>query len=132
MPIFTESKENKEIGIDIRYEKKSLTYNQRFIELKRILPQAYTDFCFDSLKTIFIGRLILSGDLAIEVTSQYRQAFGENEKLGDYQKVSQFLLESRMMTDLNKLLIHTIFLLIKYIREKSFLLLKKICTGYAK
>ena len=97
MPIFTKSKENKEIGIDIRYEKKSL-----------------------------------SGDLAIEVTSQYRQVFGENEKIGDYQKVSQFLLESRMMTDLNKLLIHTIFLLIKYIREKSFLLLKKICTGYAK
>ena len=132
VPIFTESKENKEIGIDIRYEKKSLTYNKRFIELKRILPQASTDFCFDSLKTIFIGRLILSGDLAIEVTSQYRQVFGENEKIGDYQKVSQFLLESRMMTDLNKLLIHTIFLLIKCIREKSFLLLKKICTGYAK
>lgn len=125
MPIFTESKENKKIGIDIRYEKKSLTYNQRFDELKRILPQASTDFCFDSLKTIFIGRLILSGDLAIKVTNQYRQAFGENEKIEDYQKVSQFLLESKLTTDLNKLLNTYNISVDKVYPEKIFFTTKK-------
>ncbi|MBE9510422.1 MAG: hypothetical protein IMY71_06045, partial [Bacteroidetes bacterium] len=89
------------------------------------LPQASTDFCFDSLKTIFIGRLILSWDLAIEVISQYRQAFGENEKIEDHQKVSQFLLESRLTTDLNKLLNTYNISVDKVYPEKIFFTTKK-------
>lgn len=69
-PIFTESKERNRVGLNLRYEKKSRSYKQRLAELKKILPVAAKDFHLDSLRSIFVGRLISSGDLAINVTDQ--------------------------------------------------------------
>lgn len=52
-----------------------------------------------------IGRLILTGDLAIAITEEYRNKFGEKEKIttADYSEISDFLLESRLTKDLNEL-----------------------------
>lgn len=80
-----------------------MTYSQRLKELKMILPKAALDFNFDSLTGISYGRLILSGDLAIDVTNQYRQRFGTSDKLQSYDVVRQFLKESKLGTDLNTL-----------------------------
>jgi hypothetical protein len=103
--IFTESKDNNNVGIDlnIRYLKASMTYRQRLEELKIILPKAATDFNFDSLTGIGFGRLILSGDLAVDVTKQYRQKFGISNKLQNYSTVQQFLKQSKLCADIDKL-----------------------------
>jgi hypothetical protein len=103
--IFTESKGDGHVGIDLNipYFKKTMTYSQRLKELKMILPKAALDFNFDSLTGISYGRLILSGDLAIDVTNQYRQRFGTSDKLQSYDVVRQFLKESKLGTDLNTL-----------------------------
>ncbi len=103
--IFTESKDGGKVSIDLNipYSKATMTYRQRLEELKIILPKAAKDYNFDSLSSISFGRLILSGDLAIEVTQQYRQKFGTSNKLESYTTVEQFLKESKLGADLNVL-----------------------------
>ncbi|MEI7597348.1 MAG: hypothetical protein WCK02_16485 [Bacteroidota bacterium] len=103
--IFTESKDNNNVGIDlnIKYLKASMTYRQRLKELKIIMPKAATDFNFDSLTGISFGRLILSGDLAIDVTKQYRQKYGASNKLQNYLTVQEFLKQSKLCADIDNL-----------------------------
>ncbi len=103
--IFTESKNDGAIGIDLNipYSKASMTYAQRLKELKIILPKAASEFSFDSLRAINFGRLVLNGDLAIEVTNQYHQKFGISDKLQSYKLVEQFLKESKLGSDLDSL-----------------------------
>lgn len=106
-PIFTESSENGSIGINLNlpYTNKTETYAQRLNELKLILPKANEDFNLDSLYGMSVGRLILTGDLAIDITKEYKNKLGENEVIEyfDYKKVSAFLLESKLVVDLNSL-----------------------------
>lgn len=108
MPIIGESKDNGRIGINqnLTYSKKNKIYSQRLIELKLILPEAAKEYNFDSLTTMSNGRLILSGDLAIIVTEEYKRKFGNKEKVttADYKGISDFLLESTLAKDLNELL----------------------------
>jgi hypothetical protein len=103
--IFTQSKDNGKVSINLNipYSKTAMTYRQRLDELKIILPQAAKDYDFNSLSSISFGRLILSGDLAIEVTRQYRQKFGTSNKIEGYATVEQFLKVSKLGTDLNVL-----------------------------
>lgn len=109
MPIFSESKDNGNIGINLNlhYLKNSKTYHQRLNELELILPVAALEYNFDSLKTMSMGRLILSGNLAITITKEYKDKFGDKEKIPtkDYKEISKFLLaESSLSKDLNELL----------------------------
>jgi hypothetical protein len=101
--IFSESKDGGkvEINLNISYTKITMTYRQRMDELAKILPLAVKDFNFDSLTTIDYGRLILSGDLAIDITNQYIQKFGKTEKITNYGIVSGFLKNSKLATDLD-------------------------------
>jgi len=103
--IFTESKDGGKVGIDmnISYFKPAMTYQQRLAELRTILPKAAKDFILDSRTSISFGRLILSGDLAVEVTKQYRQRYGSTNRLESYTAVAHFLKESMLGTDLNML-----------------------------
>jgi hypothetical protein len=103
--IFTESKDGGKVGIDLNipYSKAAMTYRQRLEELKIVLPKAATDFDFDSLTGISFGRLVLSGDLAVDVTKQYRQKFGTSNKLRDYETVGQFLAKSKLGADIDSL-----------------------------
>lgn len=103
--IFTESKDGGKVSIDLNipYSKAAMTYRQRFAELKLILPKATTDFNFDSLTSINFGRLVLSGDLAVEITKQYRHKFGTSQKLESYATVEQFLKESKLGSDIDNL-----------------------------
>lgn len=108
MPIFSEYNVNGEIGINLNlsYLKNARTYFQRLSELELILAEAALEYNFDSLKTMLIGRLILSGDLAISVTKEYKDKFGNKEIItGGYKEISEFLLaESILAKDLNELL----------------------------
>ena len=132
--IFTESKEVGDVGIDlnIKYIKTSMTYRQRFEELKIILSKASKDFNFDSLTSIRFGRLILSGDLAVEITKQYQEKFGTSDKLEHYPTVEQFLKESKLGTDLNDLLKPYSIYVEKVTIEKLFLTTPKELCHFSK
>jgi hypothetical protein len=103
--IFAESKNNGNVDIylNIPYFKAKMPYRQRLEELKIILPTAATNFNFDSLTGINFGRLVLCGDLAIDVTKQYQQKFGTSDKLQSYETVGQFLKESKLGSDIEDL-----------------------------
>lgn len=109
VPIFRRSKNNDNVWINLQmpYPKGNKTYAESLAELKLILPVAAVDNDFDSLKTISFGRLAESGDLAIQVTKEYLQKFGDKEMIptSEYSSISTFLLEeSTLGRDLNKLL----------------------------
>lgn len=103
--IFFESKDGGKVGIDLNipYSKRSMTYRQRLSEFQTILPIASKDFNFDSLTSISFGRLILSGDLAIDVTKQYIEKFGTSSKIGSNRIVANFLNESKLATDIDSI-----------------------------
>ena len=107
MPIFYESKANGKVGIDqhLSYANKTETYHERLKELKLILPEAAREFNFDSLTSMSLGRLFLSGDLAIHVTQAYTHQFGEKKHIitATYDEISAFLLGSKLGQDYNEL-----------------------------
>lgn len=127
--IFTQSKYDGNIGIDLNipYLNTSMTYRQRLLELKTILTKAAKDYNFDALTSISFGRLILCGDLAIDITYQYRQKFGASDtiKVEDYRVVEQFLVTSKLSSDLNNLFKPYSILVDKVSIEKPFFTTKK-------
>lgn len=104
--VFVELKDSGKVCIDLNlpYFKKGVTCRQIMSELQKILPVAKKDFNFDSLRSIYIGRLVQIGDAAVEVTKQYMGKFGQPKKITDYRKVESFLKESQLGEDFNKLL----------------------------
>lgn len=99
----TESKEGNKVGIHLRFIK-TMTYRQQMNELSRILPQAAKDFTFDSLRSVSVGRLIATGDLAVAISNQYIQEFGPGNKLSDYKEIASFLLRSQLASGFNEML----------------------------
>ena len=120
MPIFTESKENGKINIDLNLpytgmkkpfsEKTPINdpkpYSQWFKELEIILQTASKDYNLDSLGSISVGRLILTGDLAIDITKEYNKRFGNKKQIttADYGEIEKFLLTSKLAKNFNNLL----------------------------
>jgi hypothetical protein len=104
--VFVELKDSGKVVIDLNipYPKDGVTYRQRMSELQKILPVAKKDFNFDSLRSIYLGRLVQNGDVAIEITEQYIDKFGQPKKITDYRKVETFLKESQLGKDFNKIL----------------------------
>jgi hypothetical protein len=100
--IVTESNEGA-VGIELNLPyRKTLTYRQRMNELEKLLPAAARDFNFDSLQSVSLGRLVLSGDLAVDVTEQFMES-GYDEQLPKYDVASLFVKESILQDDLNRL-----------------------------
>ncbi len=101
--ILTESKDSGKVSMNIRYERRTMTYRQRMEELKRIISEASRDFNFDSLRSLYLGRLVFNGDIAVDVTRQYQEQFGKVDRIADYIAVSEFLRKSKLAADLNDL-----------------------------
>jgi hypothetical protein len=119
----TESLAGK-VGLELRFSP-FMTYRQQTYELQELLSEASKAFRFDSLQTIFLGRFISTGDLAIYVSKYYKP---------DGKPVSEFLADPRwaLAADFN------IFLR-KYSRavssvsvEKMFLVDKEIIYSMSK
>ena len=106
-PIFTESKEGGAVRLilSLPYFQNGIYHRQRMEELKQILPTAAKEYSFDSLTGVSIGRLVLTGDLAIKITNQYINAVGAPGPIrtADYDRISKFLLNSQLATDFNEL-----------------------------
>ncbi len=106
-PIFSESNGSIWLNLNLPYSKPTKNYYQRLSELELILPVAASEYNIDSLKSIFFGRLVLSGDLAILVTQEYKRKFGDRKYIAtkDYHQISEFILkESTFVKDLNRIL----------------------------
>jgi hypothetical protein len=103
--IFVELKDSGKVVIDLNlpYFKDGIPYRQRMNELQKILHVAKKDFNFDSLRSIYLGRLVQNGDVAIEITKQYISKFGQPKKITDFRKVESFLKESQLGKDFNKI-----------------------------
>lgn len=103
--IFIELKDSGRVVIDLNipYPMDEVTYRQRLSELKLILPSAKKDFDFDLIGSIYLGRLVQNGDIAIEITNQYLEKFGQPQKITDYKKVESFLKKSQLGVDFNKI-----------------------------
>ena len=125
--IFTESKAGKvNIDLNIPYFKNTMTYGKRFSELKLILPRASKDFNFDSLNYISYGRLVQSGDLAIEITKEYKQKYATFKNLStDYNKFEEFLITSKLGKDLASIFKPYSMIVASASVEKLFLTTKK-------
>lgn len=101
--IFSETKTDSSINISINFQK-NLSYDQQLQEMKLIFPRAARDFNMKRLNSLGIGRLVESGDLAVRITQQYRERFGNNTRISSYAKVALFLQQSPLGVDLNALL----------------------------
>lgn len=101
-----ERADNGEISVRlvIPNTKNSVDYKTRMDFLKRTLLVASTEFNLNSLSYIDIGNLADNDYLAIEVSIQYKRKFGNLNKIESYQSVSEFLKESQLGIDINKLL----------------------------
>lgn len=134
-PIFSEAIETGlvSLSLNIQYTKANLSYEKRLLELKHLLARAAQDYTLDSLQSISFGRLILSGDLAITVTKEYEESFGQTEQISiaQYQEISKFLLTSTLSKDLNKLL-KPYYRSVKHVGiEKAFFTTKSELLDYA-
>ncbi len=123
-PVFVKWKQNGEITIDLNlpYTRKTETWSQRIQELKVILKKAETDYRMDSLRNIDVGRLILTGDAAVEITRKYKNRFGtvENITTADYKRISDFLIETKLTADFNNILHPYSLSVDKFSIEKAF------------
>jgi hypothetical protein len=98
------SKENGTYSLNLSFFIGNATYDQRLIEFTKMLPYINTRYHLDSLKSIYLGRLIYYGDLAISVTKDYHKKYTSYKKAEDYEVISTFLLQSQLTDDFNKIL----------------------------
>jgi hypothetical protein len=103
MIVLTQEKAGGKFSIDLRF-KKELSYREQWNQVGMIIPFALKDFAvdLDSLNTIFISRLITSGDLAIKIAREYQDRFGSDKTLSN-SKLSSFLMQSSLASEWNTL-----------------------------
>jgi len=99
--VFMEAKDGGKVNIESRFDKNK-TYEQHYHELSRILPVAAKDFNMDSLNSIYIGRLISAGDMAIEVSNEWVDKNGPYYDVNN-RKAAEFLMGTKLASDINKL-----------------------------
>ena len=79
--IFSDSKDGKYVSLDFIGKDNQTSYRERMEHLRIILPFASKDYKMDSLKSIYFGRLVNNGDIAIELTKNYRMKFKLTQRI---------------------------------------------------
>jgi hypothetical protein len=120
--ILTESNENAQVDMEIRFKRRK-SYRQQLRELQKLIPAGVRDFDYDSLRSIFISRLVTTGDLAVDIS---RQLQGDSISINNYSEVKQFLLKTKLASDFNRLLTPFYCSVAGFSVEKVFLTDKKI------
>ena len=87
------------VGIQIYFDE-SKSYSQQLLELEKTLQYAAKEFSFDSLKGLTLG-LWEAGDLSIVITNQMTS--DDIRNVSNNTKTAEFLLRSKLSTDLNRL-----------------------------
>lgn len=103
-PAFTQSKDAGRVSLILGLHP-SLTYHTQMTQLQAILPQAAKDYNFDSLSAVYVGRLVQTGDLAIQVTNEYLKAFDGHGSTAttEYATIASFLASSQLGKDFDQL-----------------------------
>ncbi len=105
---FSESHPSKEVVINLRlpYGQPTYSYAEWMSQLPLILETAAREYPLDSIRTISIGRLILTGDLAVAISREYQTRFPQKKRLttSDYAELALFLAQSRLQKDFDSLL----------------------------
>jgi len=105
----SEQKSDNMVCIDIRYNpyrnKSGKGYKERLLELQSILEVALKEYSPGPTVSVGIGRLINTGDLAIDVTKEDIQQYGDDYDVwvNEYKKISSFLLRSKLGRDMDSL-----------------------------
>lgn len=102
--LLNKSKENGTYSLNLSFFIGNATYEQRLSEFVKMLPYINAKYPMDSLKSIYLGRLIYYGDLAISVTKAYHKKYASYKKEEDYEAISTFLLQTKLRDDFNKIL----------------------------
>jgi len=120
--VISESKKDGRLSINLNrsHAEPTVSYRKRMEDMRIILPAVSKDFNLDSLSGLFMGRLILNGDLAIAVTKEYQTQFATTDGGLSNLAVGQFLKESTLGTDLNDLLKDYSLAVDKVMVEKAF------------
>ncbi|HYF03995.1 MAG TPA: hypothetical protein VEC36_11495 [Patescibacteria group bacterium] len=84
--------------------KKDKFYSQQMQELSRLLPTIAKDFELDSLKGIWLGRLVQTGDLAVRITNELGGNVKTTPTAKNYNHASKLLKNSSLGISFNKLL----------------------------
>ncbi len=110
-PIFKESFNDKLVSINLNFNYNIQdTYKNRMVEFDKILKKASQDYNLDSLRGIHVGELIQTGDLAVQITKDFKMKFGNEIKeeknsafISDYNydKIVEFLHKSKLTSDFN-------------------------------
>ena len=103
-PAFTKAKNDGRVNLILGLHP-SLTFGEQMNQLQTILPYAAKDYNFDSLSSIYVGRLVQTGDLAIRVTGEYLDAFDGygSTATSEYDTIASFLVTSQLGRDFNQL-----------------------------
>ena len=101
--VFSESKTSEMVMLEFLGKNDKTSNQERMEYLKIILPYASKDYNISLLKLINFDRLVSNGDLAIDVTKEYKKKFGPSEKIGSYKNISTFLEKSKLCTDINSI-----------------------------
>lgn len=99
-------KENRKYTFQISITSGYSTYAQRLRELQKLVPEINRKYPIDSLQSIFLGRLIYYGDLAIGITQAYHRHYSESTIVSTkhYPSIASFLLKTQLAEDFNKIL----------------------------
>lgn len=103
VPAFAESKEGRVSLMLGLYP--LLTYQEQLEQLRALLPSAVKEYNFDSLGGVYVGRLVQTGDLAIDITNEYLDEFGGygSTATSEYSDIANFLSRSKLGRDMNSL-----------------------------
>jgi len=93
------------IEVNMSYEGITKPYLQRMTEIRLILANESKRWDLGNLKTIRMGRLIDQGELCLTVSRAYGEVFGFQTKKPDRKRFQQFLNQSRIVMDFNRLLL---------------------------
>lgn len=111
--------ENGRKAMRIRFHE-ALTYNVQKQQLSEIFAELFKDPSMSSLESIFIGRLVSAGDLAITVSNQLHKEVGEEMIPEDYKIVSTLLMKTNLVADFDSLLAPYSLKIDKIYLEKVF------------
>ena len=97
-----ESKDDHRINMEIRF-RNDMAYRRQLNELHKIIPEAAKDFNMDSLSSVYIGRLVNTGDMAIHLTNEYIRKYGKRKHPENNKEFILFLLNTKLAADFNGL-----------------------------
>jgi len=104
----SQAKKNQDISIytvyNLKKEKSEKLYVQRLKELKYLLKVVNNDFNLNYLSSLYLGRLIYNGDIALTIMKLYNVKFGKNSNVLSPDKISDLILESKLTDDINSIL----------------------------